>query len=106
MIHIKVIRQENHISKISLKGHAGFDSFGKDIVCAGVSSILTTTVNGILKIDEQAISYEGDSGNFQISVHKTDEITQKLLENMVDLFKELEQNYKKNIKVEEDEKCQ
>ncbi len=102
MIHIKVLKKENHISKIILKGHAEFADFGKDIVCAGVSSILTTTVNGILKINKQAINYKGDSGNFQVNVNSTDEITQILLENMMDLFKELEQNYKKNIKVEED----
>lgn len=28
--------------KISIKGHAGYDEIGKDIVCAGVSTLLHT----------------------------------------------------------------
>ena len=36
-------------SNISISGHALYNDFGKDIVCSAVSSIVITTVNGILE---------------------------------------------------------
>lgn len=101
MITIIVKRNNKNIVKVSLCGHAGFADFGKDIVCAGVSSILTTTVNAILSFDDKAIEIE-DKSDFIINVKKCDEITEKLLENMVLLFQELEESYPKNVKIKED----
>ena len=104
MIHVLVKTKDNFVQEINLKGHACFDDYGKDIVCAGVSSILTTTVNGILCIKEDAILYHQKKDEFQINVNSKDEITKKLLNNMISLLKELEQDYPKNIQVESEEK--
>ena len=52
---IKVDIKKNHIN---ISGHALFDDYGKDIVCASVSSIVITSINGILRIDDKAISYK------------------------------------------------
>ncbi len=101
MITIIVKRNNKNIVKVRLCGHAGFADFGKDIVCAGVSSILTTTVNAILSFDDKAIEIE-DKSDFIINVKKCDEITEKLLENMILLFQELEESYPKNVKIKED----
>ena len=49
---IKVIIKKN---SITVDGHAMYDDYGKDIVCAGASSILITTVNAILKFDNEAL---------------------------------------------------
>ena len=43
MIKIKILKDY-----IEVKGHANYDDFGKDIVCASVSSIVITTVNAIV----------------------------------------------------------
>ena len=51
---IKISYNEN-IIKIS--GHAKWDDYGKDIVCASVSSIIYTTVNGLLNINKDSIKY-------------------------------------------------
>ena len=45
---IKVLKKENQIEII---GHSDYDNLGKDIVCSAVSSIVTTTINGIISID-------------------------------------------------------
>lgn len=83
-----------------------YDDYGKDIVCAGVSSILTTTVNGILKLQEEALTFEQKKDKFILTIQSNDNTTQTLIQNMVSLFQELEQNYAKNIKVEsEEETC-
>ena len=96
MIKINILYEENNIKSISIKGHANFDKFGKDIVCASVSSIVITTVNAIIRLDENAIKYD-DSDGIYIEVLKQDKYTTTLLLNMVSLLNELEVQYKKNI---------
>ena len=95
---IKVIIKKN---SITVDGHAMYDDYGKDIVCAGASSILITTVNAILKFDNEALKViEGKS--VKINILKNDNITKTLIENMIEEFKELAKQYPKNIKIEED----
>ena len=50
MLRIEIIKKENIIKQINFYGHTDYDDYGKDIVCASVSSIVTTTVNGILAL--------------------------------------------------------
>jgi len=97
---IKVYREQN---KIIIKGHADYDDYGKDIVCASVSSIVITTVNAILEIDRGAVIYKEEKDILTIELLKQDEIIIKLINNMINLLKELSNNYPKNIKVREDE---
>lgn len=77
-----------------------YDDYGKDIVCASVSSILITTVNACLSFDQEAISYEQEKDKFVLSIKKQSEITNKLIENMVRLLKELANDYPKNIRIQ------
>ena len=96
MILVKVLKKE-----IEIKGHALYDDYGKDIVCSAVSSIVTTTVNGIISIDMDAILYQVSDGKIVIKIKKDDEITSKLIDNMIDLLKKLSFDYPNNIKIEE-----
>lgn len=84
--------------QIIIKGHANYDELGKDIVCASVSSMVITTVNAILRIDSDAIKYSDDNG-VTIDIIKDDEITNKLINNMIDLLEELEKQYPKYIEI-------
>ena len=96
MILVKVLKKE-----IEIKGHALYDDYGKDIVCSAVSSIVTTTINGIISIDEDAILYQVSDGKIVVKIKKDDEITLKLIDNMIDLLKKLSIDYPDNIKIEE-----
>ena len=95
---IRVVKKEN---LIEITGHSNYDIVGKDIVCSAVSSIVTTTINGIISIDEKSISYEYKNDTMTICIIKKDEITNKLLNNMIDLLKSLAKDYPKNINVKE-----
>lgn len=97
MIKVYVEEKDNKIQEVLFKGHALYDEFGKDIVCASVSSIVITTINGILSIDKDAIMYE-EKPNLKITFIKNDDCY-KLLLNMINLLKELEHDYPKNIKI-------
>lgn len=87
---------------ITISGHANY-SDGEDIVCASVSSIMYTTVNAILRFDKDAIKFEDDGNKVIITINKTDNITNELILNMLLLFKNLESDYKNNIKIESEE---
>ena len=99
MIKVKIVKENSNYKKISILGHAMYDDYGKDIVCAAVSSIVTTTVNGILALDKQSLSYLVSKKGMTISIKSDDSTTQILIGNMVSLLKELERNYPTNIEV-------
>ena len=86
--------------KIKVCGHAGYEEAGKDIVCSAVSSIVTTTVNAIIRL-EGKIEYEESDGVVIIEILEHNNIVDTLILNMVDLLKQLEQEYSKYIKINE-----
>ncbi|MBQ4633723.1 MAG: ribosomal-processing cysteine protease Prp [Bacilli bacterium] len=88
--------------QILIKGHAGYEEFGKDIVCASVTSIATTTINAIVRLDSEAIKFKADEGLIEIEILKHDNLIDILILNMVELLKELEKEYKKFIKINEE----
>ena len=92
MIKIKTID-----NKIIISGHANFSEYGKDIVCASVSSIVITTINAILRYNNTAIKYTNNE-ELIIEILKKDEIVNLLITNMLELLKELEKQYPKNIR--------
>ena len=92
---IKVDIKEN---VIRISGHAKFNDYGYDIVCASVSSIVYTTINGILNISQNAIEVI-DKRDLTIKILSNDVITNKLIENMFYLLDELSKQYPKNIKI-------
>ena len=48
MIQVTIHHDENrHVSAFEFSGHAGYDEPGKDLVCAGASTIAIGTVNAI-----------------------------------------------------------
>lgn len=98
-----MIKVKYNKDKIKINGHALYDIEGKDIVCASVSSIIYTTVNALLKINKTSIEFNDDGNTIEIIKLSNDEITNKLLDNMLDLFIDLEKDYPKNIKIESEE---
>ena len=74
---------------ITVSGHANYDDKGKDIVCASVSSIVITTINAIIEIDNEAIDYSDLDNKIVIRILKDDEIVNKLINNMILLLQKL-----------------
>lgn len=101
MIKVKLTRDSDKIKKVTIKGHALYDDFGKDIVCAAVSSTVITSVNASLLIDENSLSYK-ESDGLIINIIKVDEVTTKIINNMISNLLELEKAYPKNIRIEEE----
>ena len=102
MISVRIVRKNNIIESIHCNGHAGYADYGKDIVCSSFSTMIITTINAILEFDKNAISYT-DNNNLNIINIKKDNITNRLLENLVHMINELKENYDKNINIKEED---
>ena len=72
-------------------------------MCASVSSIVLTTVNIIMNIDNNSISYVDDGNTIIIEKLVSNNIIDIILNTMIELLKDLEKQYKNNIKVESEE---
>ncbi len=99
MIKVEVKKEKGKYTGVKILGHAMYDDYGKDIVCSAASSIVTTTVNGILSLKKGSLSYMISKQGMNIKVLSDDNNTQILIQNMISLLKELEKNYKDNIQV-------
>lgn len=99
MIKVSVTKKNQQIQEVSIQGHAMYDDFGKDIVCAAISSCVITTVNGILEIDKDWILARQDSKGVLIQVQNSSDVCQSLLANMISLLEELHDQYPKNLKI-------
>lgn len=101
MIKVILKKNSNLYESVFISGHANFADYGKDIVCASVSSIVITSVNAIIRLDSDSISYD-DSNGINISILKHTKVTDILIKNMVSLLFDLEKQYKKNIIISEE----
>ncbi|MCI7241281.1 MAG: ribosomal-processing cysteine protease Prp [Bacilli bacterium] len=99
MIKIKVEYDNNFISKIVITGHANYDDYGKDIVCAAVSASVLTTINGIIALDNSILEVDNILDKMTIKVLKNEKNSQVLLNSMLSNLKSLVVEYPKNIKI-------
>ena len=98
-----MIKIEKKKDSIVVSGHAGYDDHGRDIVCSSVSSIIYTTLNGIKNINEKSIDFSDDNSKMIINIINKDDITMKLIDNMITLLDELAKQYPENIKISKGE---
>ena len=99
MIKITVEYDNNFISKIVITGHANYDDYGKDIVCAAVSASVLTTINGIIALDNSILEVDNILDKMTIKVLKNEKNSQVLLNSMLSNLKSLVVEYPKNIKI-------
>ncbi len=99
MIKIKINYQDNFIIGFKVSGHANYDDYGKDIVCASVSSIVITSINMALKMDDTSVKTIVENGLIDAKIMKKDEVINKVFLNMIDMLNDLKKDYEKNIKI-------
>ena len=98
MIKVKINK-----NTIRITGHAGFATYGKDIVCASASSIVIACANDMFTVDKEAISYDDNGEELVIQIIKEDELIRKLFNNLINLLSNLETDYPQNITLESEE---
>lgn len=87
--------------KLEVLGHADYAEHGYDIVCAGVSTLIISSTNLLIKLgEEKNIKYQVSEGNYYLEIKNKNKINEKIFLNIIDHLKDLEQQYPKNIKEE------
>ncbi len=100
MITYKIINKGNE-STVEVKGHAGYDDSGKDIVCAAVSTACIMTANLIDKLDLRynILDLVCDEGYFRLQVKKDNSVISSIIDNLNESLDSLQKEYPKYIKI-------
>ena len=99
MIKIKFDYNNDFIKKIKISGHANYDDYGKDIVCASVSSMAITSVNLAMKYNASSVKVKQEEGLIDVNVLIEDEVINLIFSNLKDMLEELSNDYKKYVKI-------
>lgn len=105
MIRVLIEYREDDIVAFSVEGHAGYAQKGRDIYCAGVSSVAQTTLLGLLKQLEQAPFYKVEQGCLQCRLaenlsSRDRERAQTILTTMAVGLQAMEEAYGEYLKIE------
>ncbi|AFS78988.1 hypothetical protein DUF464 [Gottschalkia acidurici 9a] len=114
MTNIKIFTdQDGSIVQYEISGHADFDEYGKDILCAAISVLSQTTLialNKVCGIKEKdiAFSVDDESGYLKVSIPKNLEKNIKdkanvVLETMIVGIEDLAYQYPKYISIKKEE---
>ena len=85
MIKVLIKKKQNQIINLKITGHANSDVYGKDLVCAGVSTAGIGTLNMLVKkgfLDNHIGTIEINEGYINIIVDQVDEVCQVVLETL------------------------
>ena len=102
MIKIQINKTDNRYSSLEVSGHSNYDEHGKDIVCAGVSAIVTGGLNALTIQNKSKISCRVKDGYVNVDVLDIEnDNLQKIMDVIIVQLKTIEESYKKNIKIYE-----
>ena len=99
MITVSLFKNKNHsIRGFTVEGHAGYGERGSDIVCASVTTVAMTTVNGLTDVVNISLMPEVREG--YLACHLPEKLSEKqrreadvLLESMVLTLQNLVSQY-------------
>ena len=103
MIKIQINKTNNKYSSLLVSGHSNYDEHGKDIVCAGVSAVVTGGLNALIIENKNKISYRVNDGYVNVDVLDIDDDKLQLIMDVIVVqLKTIEESYKKYIKIYEE----
>ena len=111
MIRVTVDKSHGKFKSITCEGHALFDNYGKDIVCAAVSVLVINTINSLEVISKDSFQDDNDPEGGYIRVTFNQDISHEgviLIESMILGLQTIEDNYGKrylNLTIQEVEQC-
>ena len=88
------------------QGHTGYAEAGSDIVCAAVSALTQTTLNGLKNILKAPLMFEADDSEAFIEVRILPEASsqqleqaQLLLRTLLEGLQAIEREYPRNVRI-------
>ena len=98
MISVNVSFIGSDLQKLTVSGHANYDQYGKDIVCAGVSAVVTGGINA-LESELANIKIVNEDNKLGVVVVNNNEKIQTILKTILIQLETIEASYKKYIKI-------
>jgi uncharacterized protein YsxB (DUF464 family) len=83
MITVKVYGEADAYNGFEVSGHAGYDDYGRDIVCASVSVLAINTINSIEKFTDDNAKVESKDGYLKLIVEKPSYEAELLINSFV-----------------------
>lgn len=106
MIKVTINLTSDHkIAAFTVEGHANFDKYGSDVVCAGVSAVTIGALNAVESLAGVVPDVEqgGKGGYLHWQVpelpKETDDKVQLLLQGMVVALQSIKDSYSDYIKI-------
>ena len=104
MTNITFYKNKEIITKFEVKGHTGKAEFGKDVLCAAISSVAQNAAIGITEVLKLDAILKISDGYLSLELKKQDfddEKAQIILKTCLISLKEIVKNEKKYVKLEE-----
>ena len=99
MIKVKYEVVDDKYKSIEVKGHALADDYGKDLICASVSSIMFGFMNALDELDED-VEIKQLTNKIEIVNHSSSNVIQDYFELVIIQLKTIEESYNDFIKLE------
>jgi uncharacterized protein YsxB (DUF464 family) len=100
MIKVSIKKHNDSIISIEVKGHADSNEYGKDLVCAGVSTITVGIANTLCEkgfLDNGRIDLE--NGYAYVEVYNSNDVYQLILETFEIMLFTIEENNSDYIQI-------
>ncbi|MBE3518773.1 MAG: ribosomal-processing cysteine protease Prp [Firmicutes bacterium] len=68
MLTVELLRDGMSVTGFRVRGHAGWDEWGKDVVCAGVSAACHMALVGLADVLGEAVDLEKGNGYMMVRV--------------------------------------
>lgn len=100
MIKVIIKKNKQQIEEIKITGHANSAEYGKDLVCAGVSTASVGIANALVKKDFlKHGTIDIREGFVHIKVNQSERDIQVVLETFEVILETIEESYSKYIKI-------
>ena len=100
MIKVSVNYQHDNISSSKVKGHAQYEEYGKDLICASVSSIMFGLMNA-LDMCEGSTEIKMADNEIEIILKDHSQVVEDYLSLVLIQLKTIEESYSQYIKIDE-----
>ncbi len=98
---------KHKFSSFEISGHAEYREEGFDIVCAGISATVITSLNLICKLLKEKVKFNEnqDKGYIYLEVinhefdDKTHQFVELIIENLISSLQDIEESYPNHLKV-------
>lgn len=96
MVRVSILSKNEIVYGLEVKGHADFATSGQDLVCAGVSCIITGGFNALNKEDIESITLE--EGYAKV-ILKPESESLKVLNTIIIQLQTIQESYSKYIQI-------